>query len=99
MMSNPLCYQFLPVALVLICLPLPVGLSDTPACVPNAPAGPISHTFVKYILVLFNHSNQKSEMLQESDDCANHRDKLCHPYSLMYTLTRRVDQLALWCSY
>jgi IS1 family transposase len=40
MMSNPLFYQFLLVALVLICLLLQVGLSDNPPRVPKAPLQP-----------------------------------------------------------
>jgi hypothetical protein len=40
MMSNPLFYQCLLVALVLLCLLLHVGLSDNPPRVPNAPLQP-----------------------------------------------------------
>src|SRR5512145_325782 len=40
MASNPLFYQLLLVALVLICLLLHVGLSDNPPHVPNTPPEP-----------------------------------------------------------
>jgi hypothetical protein len=63
MASNPLFYQCLLGALVLICLLLHVGLSDNPPRVPHAPLEPVQS---KYLNPLFSHSLQPNRCLRRT---------------------------------